>query len=178
MKKKIINLREEGKTYKEISEKLGCSKSLIAYYLNSTTKNKTIQKTKERRNEHPFIQKCGNFKQKKFNSKSRDFQRRLRKGRTAKVNSKFTFKDIIEKFGETPKCYLTGRNINLQDPTSYNFDHILPSSKGGDNSLQNLGLTCKDANKAKGDLTLGDFIQLCQEVVMKFGILKESSPLT
>lgn len=44
MKEKIQNLRNEGKSYREIETELGCSRSLIAYHLNSTTKAKMLDK--------------------------------------------------------------------------------------------------------------------------------------
>ena len=47
MKEEILKLRNEGKTYNQIKEKLGCSKSKIAYYLNNTTKKKTVEKNKK-----------------------------------------------------------------------------------------------------------------------------------
>ena len=34
LKKKVLQLRAEGKTYKQIQQKLNCSKSTISYYCN------------------------------------------------------------------------------------------------------------------------------------------------
>ncbi len=41
MKEQILKLREEGKTYNEIKEILGCSKSTISYYCGDKQKEKT-----------------------------------------------------------------------------------------------------------------------------------------
>jgi hypothetical protein len=38
MKNKILNLRKEGKSYREIQAVLGCSRSLVSYYVNPTGK--------------------------------------------------------------------------------------------------------------------------------------------
>ena len=47
------------------------------------------------------------------------------------------------------------------------IDHIIPRSKGGNNSLENCALACREANQAKSDLSLEEFIDLCQAVVDK-----------
>lgn len=47
MREQIVKLRKEGKTYNQIKKELGCSKSKIAYYLNNTTKQKTIDRTRK-----------------------------------------------------------------------------------------------------------------------------------
>ena len=77
----------------------------------------------------------------------------------------FTVEDLLSKIGDDPVCALTGRPIDLLKSRTYQLDHIIPKSKGGDNSLENCQLACKDANQAKHDLTLNDFISLCREVV-------------
>ena len=68
-----------------------------------------------------------------------------------------------------PHCYLTGRPIDLLKPKSYHCDHIIPVSKGGLASLDNLALACKDANIAKGNLSIDDFISLCKEILIHHG---------
>jgi HNH endonuclease len=59
-------------------------------------------------------------------------------------------------------CAFTGRLL-----TRYNaeLDHILPQSRGGDNEVDNLQWTIKEANRAKQGLTDKEFIILCQEIV-------------
>ena len=52
-KEKIIELRSQGKTYLEIQNILGCSKSTIAYHVGSGQK----QKTKDRTNRNRTLQK-------------------------------------------------------------------------------------------------------------------------
>jgi 5-methylcytosine-specific restriction endonuclease McrA len=77
----------------------------------------------------------------------------------------FKVNDLLNKIGDNPTCYLTGRKINLLDGKSYHLDHIIPKNKGGTNTLDNCDIACKDANQAKGNLLYSDFILLCQEVL-------------
>ena len=76
----------------------------------------------------------------------------------------FTYKDVVEKFGEDTICYLSGEKINLFEG-GYHFDHIIPSSKGGDNSFDNLGILHETVNKMKHDLTPKEFIEWCVKIL-------------
>lgn len=78
---------------------------------------------------------------------------------------RFTARDVIDKFGDNPVCYLTGRPIDLDATSSYHFDHIVPVSKGGGNGLDNLGLLCKEANIAKSNLSVQELLDLCKEIL-------------
>lgn len=44
LRNKIINLHNEGKSYREISSILGCSKSTISYHLKESTRNKVKER--------------------------------------------------------------------------------------------------------------------------------------
>lgn len=48
-KEKILLLRKEGRTYKEIQDELGCSKGTIAYHLGNGQKEKTRNRTRKSR---------------------------------------------------------------------------------------------------------------------------------
>jgi len=62
MKEKILELRKEGKTYNQIVEILGCSKSTVSYYCGEGQKEKTRKRTDKLRNNNPIIQKLDNYK--------------------------------------------------------------------------------------------------------------------
>lgn len=176
----ILRLRAEGKTYKEIQELTGASKGTISFHCGKGQKQKSyIRNVKSKSTQHPFIKKIQRFQ----GREQKQNQLRIKKlkskillqnkinhfhyNRYTKEYSKISFKieDVINKFGTNPKCYLTGKSIDIYAPRTYNFDHIMPVSKGGDNSIDNLGICTKAANQAKSDLTLDEFYQLCEDVV-------------
>lgn len=95
-----------------------------------------------------------------------DFQRVEAQGARSTT---FSLKDVEELIGDEPKCYLSGRPLDLDDPSSFEFDHRIPRSKGGDNSLPNLGVASKEANRAKGDLTQEELILLCADILRTNG---------
>jgi 5-methylcytosine-specific restriction endonuclease McrA len=156
---KILKLREQGKSYKQIKDKLGCSKGTISYHCGKGQKLKNAQRNKK--NRKVIVSKVYDFQyDRKIKDKSKDFQRKR-----GKRIITFNWQDVIEKFGWETHCYLTGRPINIKSPKDYHFDHINPVSKGGSNTLDNLGITCCAANKAKNDLSVSEFLTLCKEVL-------------
>ncbi len=175
----IIRLHNEGKTRPEICNILDCDKSLVCYHLTKGQKEKHYNRTKKRRREkHPIIRKVEHFKEAKYIPKSiktpritkavyskiREFSKD-RKTHTMINQPTYTFEDVMNKIGPNPVCYLTGQPIDLTKPSTYQLDHILPVSRGGDNSLDNMGLCTKEANIAKSNLTVDEFKLLCQQVI-------------
>jgi predicted transcriptional regulator len=180
MKERILALRKLGKSYNKIVKTLGCSKSMVCYYCGENQKEKTVARTKcKRASQHPYVKKLEHFietsKSHKCSPVSKTIKQMLHgkirtfhtDGRECKMT--FTVKDVINKFGERPKCYLTGRNVEIEKPRTYHFDHILPRSRGGTNTLENLGICTREANQAKCDLTVPEFIQLCRDVLEHHG---------
>lgn len=170
MKDKILKLRNEGKTYNEIVKIIGCSKSTVSYYCGDNQKEKSKNRIKKRR-ENILIRKSEvfNYRKKerykkeslrKFQKRDNDFKNKI------DIDIKQTFKwtDIIEKFGENTYCYLSGEKLNLYE-NEYNLDHIIPTSKNGDNSINNLGITHKYVNKMKSDLSVEELIIWCEKIL-------------
>lgn len=158
MKEQILELRKQGKTYTQIKEIIGCSKSTISYYCSEGQKEKLQQRTTNyRKNNLKTI----------LSKKISDF--RCITGHSGKnkirTESTFTAQDLITKFGENPKCYLTGISVNLMEPSTYHFDHIVPRSRGGTNEISNLGLATKEANETKHDRTLEELKVLCKQIL-------------
>ena len=172
--------------YDEIKEITGASKGTICYHCGEGQKEKKLnQRRKDRAKQHPFKAKIGAFS----NSFKLEKSKLIKKGNTEKVKLKlkietfhkdrknnnmyqtptFTSQDVVNKFGEKPKCYLTGQEIDIYDTKSYHFDHIEPVSKGGSNSIDNLGICVRNANLAKHDMSLEDFLLLCSEVLTHNG---------
>lgn len=165
MKESILELRKLGKTYKEIHEILGCSKSTISYHLNEFSKEKV--KNRNINNENRIIvKKISQFKTNTVRLATQGFGRSTNRRNKSSVT--FSYKAVIDLYGVDTICYLTGRPINLLND-KYHFDHKIPLSKGGSNDLENLGITCREANLAKSDLTFDEFIELCKEVLFYNG---------
>lgn len=178
MKENILKLRAEGKSYTQIMKELGCSKTIICYYCGVNQKEKAVIRNKKRsKTLHPFELKIKRFLTKNklnvktltnktddyhcFHSKIGKFN--MEKGKY--MSRTFNVNDIIDKFGDNPKCYLTGEEIDIHKPRTYEFDHIIPKSRGGTNTLDNLGICTKQANRAKNDMTPDEFVNLCKLVV-------------
>ena len=182
LKPKIIELSDQGYSYNQIADALGCSKGTISYHLGQGQKEKSRKRCQKAKKSNPLRRKYWDFLRSiRSGSKPSATDGKVRKILHSKRNTfasinrgyegydfMFTLDELLEKFGDNPTCYLTGREIDLSKSRTYSLDHIIPRSKGGDNSLENCGLTCRDANQAKYDLTLEEFVSLCQEVVDKF----------
>jgi len=168
MKEKIKELRNEGKSYSEIKRILNCSKGTISYYCGDGQKEKSRMRLKKLRNENIIIQKVDNFKfsrkYKNIKESLRRFQKREGNEYNKNIEETFNWKDVLNKFGEDTFCYLTGEKINLYEDT-YSFDHIIPQSRGGDNSIENLGVTIKKINTMKTDMTPDELIEACIKIL-------------
>lgn len=162
MKEQILKLRAEGKSYKQIKKILGCSLSTISYHCSAGQKKKTRERYSKLLDANPLLKKISYFK-----TRLERFSRLKKHGPNTKLD--FNYKDVIEKFGENPKCYLTGDCISYLVKESFNLDHIMPRSRGGTNSLDNLQLATPEANQAKADLLLPEFLELCEKVLKNFG---------
>lgn len=179
LKTEILFLRSQNKTYNEICNILHCSKSLVSYYCNVDGKiKKDLRQKRFRKKSHPFLSKIYFFTKRKrgvksYRGRSCNFRQLLNsklknfKGKNMTIN--FTVDDVIKKFGESPKCSLTGQPIDIGSPRTYQFDHKIPVSRGGDNSLENLQILTRQANLAKSDLTNDEFIHLCKQVLENTG---------
>lgn len=165
MKDRILELRAQGKTYNEIKAELGCSKSAIAYHCGEGQKEKSNNRTQIRRKGNYIRTKMERFKYRVLSEKSRSFQRRSGSILIPREEYNFSLQEVLDKIGEYPKCYLTGRKIDLENPGSFNFDHIIPAKNGGDNSLSNLGLVDSSINRLKHTLSLEELLQLCKEIL-------------
>ncbi|TWT44989.1 hypothetical protein RAS1_14090 [Phycisphaerae bacterium RAS1] len=61
------------------------------------------------------------------------------------------------------RCALSGRVL---EPANAAMDHVLPVSRGGRHSIENIQLLEKAVNRAKGTMTNEEFIAMCREVVV------------
>lgn len=66
------------------------------------------------------------------------------------------------------RCAMTGRKL---DPDTAEVDHIVPYAMGGKHDIGNVMIVHRDANRAKGTMTLKQFLQLCEDVVKNQRVL-------
>lgn len=165
-------------TYQQIADAAGCAKSTVCYYLGKNQRTKSNHRQRAKRGlDHPFQKKLECFRESTKDCKKRPISSTLERqlynklGKYTSSQRGITMKptialeDVINKFGENPKCYLTGQPIDIYQPSTYHFDHKIPRTRGGDNSLANMGICTKQANYAKRDMTPEEFIAFCKSVV-------------
>lgn len=169
---KIIELKKEGYTYNKIIKELNCSKSTISYYLGDNQKEKTKKRSIKTKSKPEFVlqKKLYAFRYrdnlgKRVLSKVRDFQRRQGSKLFTKQEINFSFENFLLKIGDNPKCYLSGEPINLYETKTYCIDHITPSTKGGENTLENAGLISSTLNKMKSDISVDELLEKCIQVL-------------
>lgn len=169
---KIHELRRRGYSYSKIKEEVNCSLSTVGYYLGEDQKMKSYKRLQKRRSEPESVlrEKIYQFRWKRGTdknvmSKIRDFQRRNHSKLNTSQEKNFTIDEFLLKIGNPPRCYLSGELIDLYDTKSYSLDHIISSSTGGNNSLDNAGLISTSINKMKSDLSVEEFLQKCIQVL-------------
>lgn len=154
----IREYREKGYSYQQIRRVLGCSKSTISYHLGDGQKVKAYERVKKQRMIYPWIHKSEHFFE-KYEGKE------LLTGR----ERGFDRKKINDYLRTVDKCYLSGRPIDVDNVNTYEFDHIYPRTLGGTNTFENLGIARPESNRAKNDLTVEEFVDLCKDVLINFG---------
>lgn len=180
VKHEILRLREEGLSYRQIEKELGCSKSTISYHLGKGQKEKSLKRRRKfvesrffQRNLSSFLysikpnylydeNSTNGSTAKQWKDKYYDW---IKPSKGSKVEEYFSYEQLMDKIGDNPVCYLSGRELDLSKPRQVHFDHIVPRSSGGGSSLENLGVTTADANRAKGILSVEEFLLLCKDVL-------------
>lgn len=176
IKSEILRLRSEGKSYNEIAKELDCSKSVISYHCSAQGGEKARLKKRNKTIEHKLSRKITAFKSRCTKDNYRIFRAKVKTYKRSggsnfthsivnNVSESFTAKDVVAKLGPNPVCYLTGKKIDLNKPHTFQFDHIIPTSKGGTNNLDNLAICVSEANFAKGDLRLNELYSLCEDIL-------------
>lgn len=143
--------RDSGLTYREIGEKYGVKGPTIS----SQLRNPLICRAAAARYEAKYPVRV----------KIRSFHHHTPKSQ--RVDGKFTVSDFLSKIGTSPRCYLTGTPIDLENRKSYAIDHIIPTSKGGTNCISNANLIRADANMVKTDKTLAELYTICEEILAR-----------
>lgn len=159
---KIQALRLAGKTYSEIVKEAKCARSLVAYYCGQGQKEKLKARTDAYKKARPLSLKVYGF----TNRKKKQFDRHSEKHHVRGTPiSLFTTRQLLQKVGQNPRCYLTGTPIDLLDMKTYEMDHIVPVSRGGTNELENCGICVPEANRAKSNMLLDEFLVMCAKIL-------------
>lgn len=186
-KQKMLELRATGMSYRKIAKEIGCCKSSVMQhinykyragkfkYTNNWRKNNRLKQTLYSRVvffQRPIVNSDKKIQEKtilKIYQRVDNFANPERYKTSIRNEHMFTTEQLLEKIGSEPKCYITGKPIDLSDTKSWHLDHKVPRSKGGDNSLENCGIASREANYAKFDKTLQEFLDLCVDVLKHNG---------
>ena len=84
--------------------------------------------------------------------------------RTGETENWLAIKQLLE--GQKYQCFYTKRKLILGKNAS--LDHIIPTSKNGDNSIKNLQWVDEQVNRIKNDMTHNEFIKFCHLISQSF----------
>lgn len=181
----ILKLKNSGHSYTEIAKILNCSKGTISYHLGEGQKSKTKKRLSEWVKNNALRFRILSWITNKYSSPTRKKLVKIWKKRL--IYKVYTFYDgddmektiseITKEIESNPICYLTGQVIDLTNPSSYELDHKVPKSRGGSNTFDNMGICCKEANRAKSNLMKEELIELCKKILTHNGYSIKSSDL-
>jgi hypothetical protein len=77
-------------------------------------------------------------------------------GKNVKRRTSGFAKEFIEQ-NEDARCLYCDTNLSHENATA---DHIIPISKGGNNTQVNLVVCCKDCNNERGNLDFNNYLSL------------------
>lgn len=86
------------------------------------------------------------------------------------MKSTFGYKDVLQKYNQNTIItdYISGEQIDITKD-NYCLDHIIPVSKGGENTLENLAIVSPTTNKVKCDLTKEELLDFCKKILENNG---------
>lgn len=90
-----------------------------------------------------------------------------RNGRRFPNYKPVSYEDIRDKLGMPEKCYLCGDSIT--DLSKAEVDHVMPLSKGGEHTIENLSWTHERCNQLKQGDTLPELYELLNKILNNWG---------
>lgn len=185
LKEDILELRSQGKSYNDICQILNCSKGLVGYHCGEGQKAKTqlrrargrkqlrqiissrIERFSARHSSEWKYSSTTTFK-KMMKARLEGFSK-MSKMSKEYVKPEFSVEDLIKKIGDSPVCYISGKPIDLSDRRSWAIDHIVPRSRGGNNSIGNAGICDSTINMSKSNMLPEEFFEMCKMVLENNG---------
>lgn len=148
MDERILELSRQGLSIREISERVGLSKTSVHERISGYSKSKVgVIKTKLKKFET-------GYKSNKVD-------------RTVPLDREKAMKKILS----TRDCYLSGRPIDITNRKQWSLDHKNPKSRGGTNSINNMGVSSSIVNRSKQDMNVQEFIEMCVDVARHNGYI-------
>ena len=87
---------------------------------------------------------------------SRSAGKQKRRARLKLVRNDLTMTQILSQYAEQDgKCFYCGIYVG----TDYHTDHVIPISKGGENTKENIVIACPECNLMKGVKTVSEFME-------------------
>ena len=165
----IKKLHKEGYSYRQIQEKLKCSKGTIGYYLTPGEKQRSKKRLINMR-KNPLYRRSMEWDGFESLKKSSNIFR----ARRGNVNrAELLHEYIKEKFDN--KCYISGRPLP-NDFSEIELDHKHPESRGGSNHITNMGPTLRQANAMKSDMTMDELLELAKDTLEYHGYIVLKKP--
>ena len=104
---------------------------------------------------------CGNEVIKNKNLCEKHYLMQVSSGRLGSSKYWKEIKDLLKI--QNYKCALSGDKISFDD--GIELDHILPTTRGGNNDLSNVRWVTKQANRLKQNLTDIELKELCKKIL-------------
>jgi 5-methylcytosine-specific restriction endonuclease McrA len=164
-----IRMRRYYKNHKNERRIYQAKRMKERYNTDEKFRKKCLQKRKERyKRLGPVDYKIVREYQKKYRQKRKLWFLARETNKRSESTDKISAVDLW-KVAKRQKliCPLTGDKLTTENVS---VDHIIPRSKGGKNTLDNVRLVVYYVNVAKNDLTDEEFLKLCKRVVNHFSL--------
>lgn len=112
-------------------------------------------------NENGLCNQCGKETIKGKNQCEKHYLMQVSSGRLGSNKYWKELKDLLKI--QNYKCALSGDKISFDD--NIELDHILPTTRGGNNDLSNVRWVTKQANRLKQNLTDIELKELCKKIL-------------
>lgn len=118
------------------------------YYGKTKVQKNTRRRERYADNPEPELKAAKEYRK---SPKGREVQRigqKTRRARKLNAEGKYTADDVKKQYDrQRGKCYWCDKKVG----DSYHIDHVIPLSRGGDNTPSNIVIACQPCNQSKSD---------------------------